>query len=162
MTHSNLTTAGPNLNGILDNHFVDIPLDNGLSPPSLLTPPPIDIHPDRANDDEEDDPDDDPLVDRIETEDGVVQDIRVYQIYLLGMSGTGKCSLIRQFKTTEYRGIYEYSGSVGKSGREKEDKIAKGNGLDIQMLRKEKNTRKNHYQSARSGEINRFDGTGRG
>jgi hypothetical protein len=30
------------------------------------------------------------------------------------MSGTGKCSLLRQFKTTEYRGIYEYSGSVGK------------------------------------------------
>jgi hypothetical protein len=30
------------------------------------------------------------------------------------MSGTGKCSLLRQFKTTEYRGIYDYSSSVGK------------------------------------------------
>jgi hypothetical protein len=118
LSHSNLTPAGPNLSGILDNHFVDIPLDNGLSSSSLLSPPPIDIHPDSEHD-EGDDPDDDPLVERIETEDGVVQDIRVYQIYLLGMSGTGKCSLMRQFKTTEYRGIYEYTGSVGKSARQR-------------------------------------------
>jgi hypothetical protein len=30
------------------------------------------------------------------------------------MSGTGKCSLMRQFKSTEYRGIYDYSSSLGK------------------------------------------------
>lgn len=61
-----------------------------------------------------DEEDDSQIVERIETEDGHVQDIRVYQVYLLGMSGTGKCSLLRQFKTTEYRGIYDYSSSVGK------------------------------------------------
>ncbi|CAF5138724.1 unnamed protein product, partial [Rotaria sp. Silwood1] len=55
---------------------------------------------------------DNPLVERIQTEDGRVQDIHVYQVYLLGMSGTGECSLMRQFKSTEYRGIYDYSSSV--------------------------------------------------
>lgn len=65
-----------------------------------------------GNDDEDDN--NNQVVERVETEDGRVQNIRVYQVYLLGMSGTGKCSLLRQFKTTEYRGIYDYSSSIGK------------------------------------------------
>jgi len=64
--------------------------------------------------DDNEDEDDNPVVERVQTEDGRLQDIRIYQVYLLGMSGTGKCSLIRQFKTTEYRGIYDYSSSIGK------------------------------------------------
>ncbi|CAF1451583.1 unnamed protein product [Adineta steineri] len=99
LTVSNITPAGPNLNGILDNNFIDSTIEN------ISTSPAID-------DENDEDDDDNLLVDRIETEDGRVQDIRVYQVYLLGMSGTGKCSLLRQFKTTEYRGIYEYSSSV--------------------------------------------------
>jgi hypothetical protein len=91
----NLTPSGPNLNGILDSNYIDSTIENRSSSPII-------------------DEDDNPLVERIETEDGRVQNIRVYQIYLLGMSGTGKCSLLRQFKTTEYRGIYDYSSSVGK------------------------------------------------
>ncbi len=98
LTNSNLTPSGPNLNGILDNNYIDSTIENISSSPII----------------DDDDDDDNPLVERIETEDGHVQNIRVYQIYLLGMSGTGKCSLMRQFKTTEYRGIYEYSSSVGK------------------------------------------------
>ena len=101
LTNNNLTVAaGPNLNGILDTHFIDTSAET--NEPTL----PADI--------DDDDDDDDPRVECIETVDGILQDIRVYQIYLLGMSGTGKCSLIRQFKTTEYRGIYEYSSSLGK------------------------------------------------
>ncbi|CAF4437709.1 unnamed protein product, partial [Adineta steineri] len=61
---------------------------------------------------ENDEDDDEQLVERIQTEDGRVQDVHVYQVYLLGMSGTGKCSLMRQFKSTEYRGIYDYSSSL--------------------------------------------------
>ena len=107
LTNNNLTVAaGPNLNGILDTHFIDTSAET-----NALTLP-VDI-------DDEDDDDDDPRVDCIETIDGILQDIRVYQIYLLGMSGTGKCSLIRQFKTTEYRGIYEYSGSLGECERQR-------------------------------------------
>jgi hypothetical protein len=98
-TNSLTNSSGPNLNGILDNHYID---NNNLSPSS------IPLHDQDENDD------DDPLVEHIQTEDGRVQDIHVYQVYLLGMSGTGKCSLIRQFKSTEYRGIYDYSSSVGK------------------------------------------------
>jgi len=103
LTPSTTLTAGPNLNNILDNHFVS--LANEANP--LM----IDIHSDAAveQDDEE------AVVERIETEDGRVENIRVYQVYLLGMSGTGKCSLMRQFKTTEYRGIYDYSSSLGKN-----------------------------------------------
>jgi len=96
LTNSNLTPSGPNLNGILDNNYIDSTIEN------ISTSPVID------------DRDDNLLIERIETEDGRVQDIPVYQIYLLGMSGTGKCSLLRQFKTTEYRGVYDYSSSVGK------------------------------------------------
>ncbi|UJR09356.1 hypothetical protein I4U23_013600 [Adineta vaga] len=99
LSNTNITPAGPNLNGILDNNFVDSTIENISLPPA--------IDGDNDNDD-----DDDEHVERIETEDGHVQDIRIYQVYLLGMSGTGKCSLLRQFKTTEYRGIYDYSGSV--------------------------------------------------
>ena len=95
LTNSNLTPSGPNLNGILDSNYIDSTIENISSSPII-------------------DEDDNSLVERIETEDGRVQNIRVYQIYLLGMSGTGKCSLLRQFKTTEYRGIYDYSSSVGK------------------------------------------------
>ena len=96
LTNSNLTPAGPNLNGILDSNYIDSTIENISSSSPII------------------DEDDNPLVESIETEDGRVQNIRVYQIYLLGMSGTGKCSLLRQFKTTEYRGIYDYSSSVGK------------------------------------------------
>lgn len=101
LSNTNVTPSGPNLNGILDNHFVDSTIETTISPSSAV-------------DGEVDDENENSLVERIETEDGHVQDIRVYQVYLLGMSGTGKCSLLRQFKTTEYRGIYEYSSSVGK------------------------------------------------
>jgi hypothetical protein len=90
-----------NLNGIVDNHYLDNP-----NPSSSVIP----LQNEGQNDDEEDNP----VVERVQTEDGRLQDIRIYQVYLLGMSGTGKCSLIRQFKTTEYRGIYDYSSSVGK------------------------------------------------
>jgi len=98
LTNSNITPAGPNLNGILDNNFIDSTIEISSISPAM----------------DDDDDDDNQLVERIQTEDGFVQDIRVYQVYLLGMSGTGKCSLLRQFKTTEYRGIYDYSSSVGK------------------------------------------------
>jgi hypothetical protein len=98
LANSNTTPSGPNLNGILDNNYINSTNENisSSSQPNNL------------------DDDDDPLVERIEREDGRVQDIRVYQVYILGTSGTGKCSLIRQFKTTEYRGVYDYSSSVGK------------------------------------------------
>ncbi len=96
LTNSNLTPSGPNLSGILDNNYIDSTIENILSSPII------------------DDGNDNLLVERIETEDGHVQDIHIYQIYLLGMSGSGKCSLLRQFKTTEYRGVYDYSSSVGK------------------------------------------------
>jgi hypothetical protein len=95
-------TAGPNLNGILDSYF------NETHPLASTSMPLHDLN----GDDDEDE--DNPLVERIETADGLVQHIHVYQVYLLGMSGTGKCSLIRQFKSTEYRGIYDYSSSIGK------------------------------------------------
>ncbi|CAM4982271.1 unnamed protein product [Rotaria socialis] len=101
LTNTKTTPCGPNLNGILDNQFNDSAIENISSSPIT------------NNDDHDDDDDDDnEIVERIETEDGHVQDIRVYQVYLLGMSGTGKCSLLRQFKTTEYRGIYDYSSSI--------------------------------------------------
>jgi hypothetical protein len=93
------SSSAANLNGILDSHYID---NNNSSSSSV----PL------QNQGENDD--DDPLVEHVQTEDGRLQDIRVYQVYLLGMSGTGKCSLIRQFKTTEYRGIYNYSSSIGK------------------------------------------------
>lgn len=96
LTNSNLTPSGPNLNGILDNNYIDSTIETISSSPII------------------DDEDDNLLVQRIETEDGYVQDIHIYQIYLLGMSGSGKCSLLRQFKTTEYRGVYDYSSSIGK------------------------------------------------
>ncbi|CAF2956650.1 unnamed protein product [Rotaria sp. Silwood2] len=101
-------SSGANLNGLLDSHFID-------SNPSSSTIP-LQDH------DENYDDDDNPLVERIQTEDGRVQDIHVYQVYLLGMSGTGKCSLMRQFKTTEYRGIYDYSSSVVKKTSNKQKK----------------------------------------
>jgi len=100
LTPSTTLTAGPNLNNILDNHFVS--LANETNP--LM----FDIHPDAAVEHE----DEEAVVERVETEDGRVENIRIYQVYLLGMSGTGKCSLMRQFKTTEYRGIYDYSSSL--------------------------------------------------
>ena len=99
LIQSSSSPAGPNLNTILDGHFTNNPIENVTATDQLV---------------DDDDDDDHPVVERVETEDGVVQDIRVYQVYLLGMSGVGKCSLMRQFKTTEYRGIYEYSSSVGK------------------------------------------------
>ncbi|CAF0912610.1 unnamed protein product [Rotaria sp. Silwood1] len=91
-------SSGANLNGLLDSHVID-------SNPTSSTIP-------LQDQDENYEDDDNPLVERIQTEDGRVQDIHVYQVYLLGMSGTGKCSLMRQFKSTEYRGIYDYSSSV--------------------------------------------------
>ncbi|CAF0991745.1 unnamed protein product [Adineta steineri] len=97
-THSLSNSVGINLNGILDTHYID----NNLSP--LMVPLQDQI--------ENDEDDDEQLVERIQTEDGRVQDVHVYQVYLLGMSGTGKCSLMRQFKSTEYRGIYDYSSSL--------------------------------------------------
>lgn len=100
--HSLNNSLAPNLNGIVDNHFND---SNPLGNPTVPIP---------LDDDDDDDEDESPMVERIQTVDGLVQDIRVYQVYLLGMSGTGKCSLIRQFKSTEYRGIYDYSSSIGK------------------------------------------------
>lgn len=103
LTASTILTAGPNLNNILDNHFV--------SKANETNPLLIDIHPDSAVEHE----DEEAIVERVETEDGRVENIRIYQVYLLGMSGTGKCSLMRQFKTTEYRGIYDYSSSLGKT-----------------------------------------------
>jgi len=96
-------SSGANLNGILDNHYID----NNNSSPSTI---PLQ----GQNDNDDDDDDDTSVVERIQTEDGRLQDVHIYQVYLLGMSGTGKCSLLRQFKTTEYRGIYDYSSSVGK------------------------------------------------
>ena len=114
LTNTNLTPSGPNLSGILDSNYIDSSMINVSS--SILM-----------------DEDDQPFVERIETADGHVHDIRLYQVYLLGMSGTGKCSLLRQFKTTEYRGIYDYSSSVGKLmdivRRTNEKEIA----IDIQM-----------------------------
>lgn len=101
-THSLTKSSGINLNGILDSHFID-----GSPMPSTI---PLE----HQDENEEEADDDDPLVERIQTEDGRVHDIHVYQVYLLGVSGTGKCSLMRQFKTTEYRGIYDYSSSVGE------------------------------------------------
>ena len=98
--HSLTNSSGANLNGIVDSHFTE-------NNPLVTSAIPLDDH------DEEEDDDDDPLVERIQTADGRLQDIRVYQVYLVGTSGTGKCSLIRQFKTTEYRGIYDYSSSIG-------------------------------------------------
>ena len=101
-TNSLTNSPGLNLNGILDAHFIENnPLQMTASTPD-------------QNENDEDEDDDNPLVERIQTEDGRVQDVHVYQVYLLGMSGTGKCSLMRQFKTTEYRGIYDYSSSLGK------------------------------------------------
>ena len=97
LTPSTNLAAGPNLNNILDNHFGSLANE---------------AKPDAGDEREEDEA---PIVERIETEDGRVENIRIYQVYLLGMSGTGKCSLIRQFKTTEYRGIYDYSSSLGKA-----------------------------------------------
>lgn len=99
-------SSGPNLNGILDSHFIE---NNPLTSSATI---PLQNHQEGDDDD-----DDNPLVERIQTVDGLVQDIRVYQVYLLGMSGTGKCSLIRQFKSTEYRGIYDYSSSIGEWNR---------------------------------------------
>ena len=93
-----MTTSGSNLNGTLDNNFIDKANENISLSPTI----------------DDDDDNDEQIVECIETEDGHLQDIRVYQVYLLGISGTGKCSLIRQFKSTEYRGIYDYSSSVGK------------------------------------------------
>ena len=93
--------------GIVDSHFIE----NSLSPPSAP------LHDQNEEEEDDDDDDDNPLVERVQNEDGRLQDIHVYQVYLLGMSGTGKCSLIRQFKSTEYRGIYNYSSSVGKCHR---------------------------------------------
>ncbi|CAF0808778.1 unnamed protein product [Adineta ricciae] len=99
-TNSLTNSPGLNLNGILDTHFIENnPLQLAVSTPD-------------QNENDEDEDDDNPLVERIQTEDGRVQDVHVYQVYLLGMSGTGKCSLMRQFKTTEYRGIYDYSSSL--------------------------------------------------
>lgn len=92
-TSCNSLAVGPNLNAIIDGNF-------------------------RRNSNEQNDfnLDEDPnVLERVQIDDGTVQNIRVYQVYLLGMSGTGKCSLLRQFKTTEYRGIYDYSASVGES-----------------------------------------------
>ncbi len=95
-------TSGINLNGIVDSHFIEN--NNSASATSIPLQDP----------NENEDEDDNPVVERVQTADGRLQDIRVYQVYLLGMSGTGKCSLMRQFKTTEYRGIYDYSSSIGK------------------------------------------------
>ena len=97
-TNSLTNSARVNFNGLLDSHFID----NSPLPSS------INLQDQNENDD------DDSLVEHIQTEDGRVQEIHVYQVYLLGMSGTGKYSLMRQFKTTEYRGTYEYSSSIGK------------------------------------------------
>jgi CBS domain-containing protein len=110
-----------NLNRIIDDQFVNHPLSTSINDDiQSANEKTVDNDIDDVvvvdNDDEDNDDDDnDSLIERIETEDGLVQDIRVYQIYLLGMSGTGKCSLMRQFKTTEYRGIYDYSSSLGRS-----------------------------------------------
>jgi len=117
LTNSNLTSAGPNLHGILDKNFLDTTNDN-----TILSSKINDDNSNNNNNDDDDvdgegenvDDDDEAIVERVETADGRVQNIRIYQVYLLGMSGTGKCSLLRQFKTTEYRGIYDYSSSVGK------------------------------------------------
>jgi hypothetical protein len=103
--HSLNNSVTPNLNGIVDNHFND---SNSLATTTTTTTATVSI----PLDDEEEE--DSAVVERIQTADGFVQDIRVYQVYLLGMSGTGKCSLIRQFKSTEYRGIYDYSSSIGE------------------------------------------------
>ncbi|CAF0780110.1 unnamed protein product [Rotaria sordida] len=91
-------SSGLNLNGLLDSHFID------NNPTSSTIP--------LQDQDENDEDDDNTFVERIQTADGHVQNIHVYQVYLLGMSGTGKCSLMRQFKTTEYRGVYDYSSSI--------------------------------------------------
>ncbi|CAF5063149.1 unnamed protein product, partial [Rotaria magnacalcarata] len=74
------TPCGPNLNGILDNQFNDSAIENIASSPITNN--------DGQDDDDDDDDDDNEIVERIETEDGHVQDIRIYQVYLLGMSGT--------------------------------------------------------------------------
>ena len=96
-TNSLTNSAAVNFNGLLDSHFID----NSLLPSSITLQ-------------DQNENDNDSFVEHIQTEDGRVQEIHVYQVYLLGMSGTGKYSLMRQFKTTEYRGIYEYSSSIGK------------------------------------------------
>lgn len=99
-------SSGGNLNGLIDNHFLET---TNSSPTSM----PLANEIEHGNDDEDEDEDDDsPIVEHIQTEDGRLQEVHIYQVYLLGISGTGKCSLMRQFKTTEYRGIYDYSSSV--------------------------------------------------
>jgi len=105
--HSLNNSITPNLNGIVDNHFNN---DSNSLITNTTTNTTTATVPITLDDEEEEE--DSPVVERIQTADGFVQDIRVYQVYLLGMSGTGKCSLIRQFKSTEYRGIYDYSSSI--------------------------------------------------
>ena len=107
--HSLNNSITPNLNGIVDNHFNNDSnsLITNTTTNTTTATVPISL-------DDEEEEEDSPVVERIQTADGFVQDIRVYQVYLLGMSGTGKCSLIRQFKSTEYRGIYDYSSSIGE------------------------------------------------
>lgn len=95
--HSLTHSSAANLNGLIDSHFADT-----TNPTSAAVPLQDQLE-----------HDDDPIVERIQTADGRVQDIHVYQVCMLGVSGTGKYSLMRQFKTTEYRGIYDYSSSVG-------------------------------------------------
>lgn len=112
LTNASLTASGPNLTGIMDSNYVDSSMGN-ISSTLIL------------------DDDDNPLVERIETADGRVHDIRLYQVYLLGMSGTGKCSLLRQFKTTEYRGIYDYSSSVGMLASKRY--YSRTNGYDVSL-----------------------------
>ena len=98
-------SSAMNVNGLTDSHF----LERKSSSSAIHSGPD-----DKADNEDDEDDEDSPIVERVQTEDGRLQDIRIYQVYLLGMSGTGKCSLIRQFKTTEYRGIYDYSSSIGK------------------------------------------------
>jgi hypothetical protein len=104
-SHSLTNVPAVNLNGILDSNYIE----NNSLPVSV----PLQNQDENGGADGDND-DDDQLVERIQTADGRVQDVHVYQVYLLGMSGTGKCSLMRQFKSTEYRGIYDYSSSLGK------------------------------------------------
>lgn len=108
-------SSGGNLNGIIDNHFLET---NNSSPTSMPN------ENENSHGDDDDDDDDSPIVEHIQTADGRLHEIRIYQVYFLGMSGTGKCSLMRQFKTTEYRGIYDYSSSIGMYAKKKNERIA--------------------------------------
>ncbi|KAL7676441.1 hypothetical protein ACOME3_002693 [Neoechinorhynchus agilis] len=61
----------------------------------------------------------DTLIDKIDTEtietgDGIVKEINVHHVCIVGMLGTGKRSILKQFRCSEYNGIYRFDNPPGK------------------------------------------------